>query len=46
MVHLIEREFPNPTLTEAHGKLQNDARKSFTNILGQILTNRTDEDSR
>ena len=46
MVHLIEREFPNPVLAEVHNKLQNDARKSFTNILGQILTNRTDEDSR
>lgn len=46
MVHLIEREFPNPILAEAHSKLQNDARKNFTNILGQILTNRTDEDSR
>jgi len=46
MVHLIEREFPNPVLAEVHNKLQNDARKSFTNILGQILTNRADEASR
>ncbi len=46
MVHLIEREFPNPILAEAHSKLQNDARKNFTNTLGQILTNRTDGDSR
>lgn len=46
MVHLIEREFPNPVLAEAHNKLQNEARKNFNNILGQILTNRTDDDSR